>query len=115
MDLRDFVAQTLSQIAGGVKDAQALAGDVGAIVNPRLTTSHEQASKQGLLSADDMFVPIVQFDVAVTVIESSGTKGGIGVFAGAINLGSVGQSQAENSSVSRIKFSVPLALPNNPE
>ena len=114
MDLREFVSQTLIQIAGGVKDAQVLVEDYDAIVNPKLHTSHEQASKQGLLHSDDMFIPIVQFDVALTVVESTGTKGGIGVFAGAIHLGSSGQSQAENTSVSRVRFSVPLALPNNP-
>lgn len=114
MDLRDFVSQTLYQIASGTKDAQSLVQDLGASVNPDLQTSHEQASKQGFLKTSEMFVPIVQFDVALTVVETTGTKGGIGVFAGAVNLGSTGQSQAENSSVSRVRFSVPLALPGTP-
>jgi len=56
-------------------------------------------------------VQFVQFDVALTVKEGTGTKGGIGVFAGVISLGSAGQSSAENASVSRVKFLVPLALP----
>jgi hypothetical protein len=54
---------------------------------------------------------IVEFDVALTAMEGTGTKGGIGVVAGMFALGSTGQSKEESSSVSRVKFSVPLSLP----
>lgn len=111
MDLRDFVSETLTQIVEGVKSAQSKAAESGATVNPHLTTAHEQAGKQGFLWTGDAYAQVVQFDVALTVTEGTGTKGGIGVFAGAINLGSSGQSQNESSSVSRVKFSVPLSLP----
>jgi len=111
MDLREFVSETLTQIVEGVKNAQSNATESGATVNPRLSTSHEQAGKQGFLFTGDAYAQIVQFDVALTVTEGTGSKGGIGVFAGAINLGSSGQSQNESSSVSRVKFSVPLSLP----
>ena len=111
MDLRDFVSETLTQIVEGVKSAQSNAVDSGAKVNPKLSTSYEQAGKQGFLQTSEGYAQIVQFDVALTVTEGSGTKGGIGVFAGAINLGNSGQSKTENSSVSRVKFSVPLSLP----
>ena len=114
MDLREFIAQTLAQIVEGIGDAQGRVKDRGAIVNPILHTSHEQAGKQGFLRSGDLFVPIVQFDVALTVVEGTGTKGGIGVFAGAFTLGSSGQSQSESSSVSRVKFSVPITLPASP-
>ena len=52
----------------------------------------------------------VEFDVAVTVSEASKTGGGIGVAVGLLNLGSAGQSTNEASSVSRIRFKVPLGL-----
>lgn len=112
MDLKEFVTQTLTQIIEGVRDAQTRGKELTAEVNPHLDTSAEQAGKQGFLNAGGQFVPIVQFDVALTVTEGTGTKGGIGVFAGAIFLGSSGQSQNESSSVSRVKFSVPVRLPN---
>ncbi|MBJ7575469.1 hypothetical protein [Luteimonas sp. MC1828] len=112
MDLKDFVSQTLVQIATGVKDAQAQVKDLGGTVNPSLNSGHELAGKLGFLyTRDSSMAPVVQFDVALTVAEGSGTKGGIGVFAGAVNLGSSGQSQSEQSSVSRVKFAVPLTLP----
>ncbi len=112
MDLKEFVTQTLTQIIEGVRGAQTCGKDLSAEVNPDLQTSAELAGKQGFLGASGQYVPIVQFDVAITVTEGTGTKGGIGVFAGAISLGSLGQSQNESSSVSRVKFSIPIRLPN---
>lgn len=115
MDLREFVTETLSQIVDGVKDAQGRTQVSGARVNPCLTINPELAAKQGILIARGMaHAQLVQFDVALTAKEGTGTKGGIGVVVGAFTLGSTGQSQEENASVSRVKFSVPLVLPGEP-
>lgn len=114
MELREFVAETLVQIVEGVQEAQTRTKDHGARVNPHLTTSADLAVKQGILIASGSAAQLVQFDVALTAKEGTGTKGGIGVVAGIFTLGSTGQSQAENSSVSRVKFSVPLVLPDQP-
>jgi hypothetical protein len=112
MELNDFVSQTLTQIVEGVKDAQVKLSDSGVEINPHLNSSHSEMGKQGMLwTSSATAAQIVKFDVALTVTEGTGTKGGIGVFAGAVNLGSSGQSQSENSSVSRIQFSVPMTLP----
>ncbi len=113
MDLKEFVSQTLAQIVEGVKEAQSVATDLGGEVNPHLNTTHAEMGKQGILWAGGRYAQVVQFDVALTVVEGTGTKGGIGVFAGAVNLGSSGQSKSESSSVSRVKFSVPLVLPKS--
>ena len=113
MDLRDFVSETLIQIADGVKQAQEKATEIGARVNPKLTGGATHAAQHGFLAASGAPAQIVQFDVALTVKEGSGTKGGIGIFAGAVTLGSSGQSNVENSSVSRVKFSVPLSFPES--
>jgi len=111
MNLEEFVSQTLVQIVSGVRAAQAEAKAHGAEVNPHLTGAAEQLGKHGFIWASGGAAQIVQFDVALTVAEGTGTKGGIGVFAGAVSLGSSGQSKLESSSVSRVKFSVPLTLP----
>ena len=57
----------------------------------------------------------IEFDVAVTATDSTETKGGIGVFVGAIGLGSTGQSNHEGQSISRIKFQIAVDLPTQPE
>jgi len=111
MDLREFVSETLVQIVEGVNDAQARTKEHGARVNPSLSTSAELAVKHSILIASGQAAQLVQFDVALTAKEGTGTKGGIGVVAGIFTLGSTGQSQAETSSLSRVKFSVPLVLP----
>ena len=53
----------------------------------------------------------IEFDVAVTVTGGSEKKGGIGVFSGVFGVGGQASSNAASSSVSRIKFSVPVILP----
>jgi hypothetical protein len=111
LELNEFVAQTLSQIASGVKEAQSSAKSVGAVINPHFNTTWSEAGQHGFLNSSHGFASIVEFDVALTVTAGTGTKGGIGVFAGAVTLGSSGQSQNEHSTVSRVKFSVPVVLP----
>jgi hypothetical protein len=112
MDLSEFVSQALAQIATGVNDANGSVHTMRGELNPRIATNSESASKVGLLhTTGGHMATIVQFDVALTVTQGTGTKGGIGVIAGAFTLGSSGQSSAENSSVSRVKFAVPMVLP----
>ena len=112
MDLKEFVTETIIQIVSGVAEAQSQSEAFGAKVGPRLTGSSAHKVQQGVLSSEGGNAQMVQFDVALTAKEGTGTKGGIGIVAGAINLGSTGQSNEENSSISRVKFSVPISLPN---
>ena len=115
MELKEFVAETLKQIVGGVKDAQAAVKGEGGEINPPFFISGEAA--KGILIHREHDIPsgkavhIVEFDVALTVVEGKGTKGGIGVFVGPVGIGTQGQSSSENASVSRIKFQVPITLP----
>lgn len=106
MELREFVAETLKQIVEGVKDAQAAVKTKGGQINPRLSSG-----SQKLRTISSESVQMVEFDVALTIVEGKGTKGGIGVFVGPLGIGSQGQSSSENTSVSRIKFQVPITLP----
>lgn len=112
MELREFVAESLRQLIDGVAVAQEYATENDAKVNP---TNIFYRADQGVIKIQDRetgaLVQEVNFDVAVTATDGTKTKGGIGVFVGAVGLGSQGQSEASNQSISRIRFSVPLALP----
>ena len=112
MELKDFVAETLRQIIDGVKVAQEYGIGQGATVNPN---NIFYRADQGVVVLQDRetgaIAKEIEFDVAVTVIEGTQTKGGIGVFVGPIGIGSQGQSNVSNQSISRIKFSVPVVLP----
>ena len=113
MELKDFIAETLKQIIEGAGDAQIYAKEKGASINPELHLNTSIASSTGhLKTLNGKNASTIEFDVAVTATEGTGTKGGIGIIAGAINLGSSGQTNHEKMSVSNIKFSVPLSLPN---
>lgn len=96
MDLQEFVTESLKQIMTGVSNAQKDPANTGVI--------------NAILPGTGLYTPVqqIEFDVAVTVSQEKGTKGGIGIFVGAVGVGTQGQSQSSNISVSRIKFSVPV-------
>jgi hypothetical protein len=111
MELQEFISATLRSIIDGVKDAQehaaksaATVNPVGLFYNPNNTTILTH-SESGIIAQQ------VHFDVAVTTTEGTQSKGGIRIFVGPVGVGAQGQSDATNSSVSRIKFSVPVLLP----
>jgi hypothetical protein len=111
MKLKDFVAETLKEIIDGVTEAQGYYSSKGASVNsPNIVYRMAEAS-QLMDQVSGQIAQMVEFDVAITAAEGTETKGGIGVFVGPIGLGSQGKSDASNTSVSRIKFSVPVLLP----
>lgn len=106
MELKDFIETALTQLIDGLNSAASYAKEHGAEVNP--------ANENGKLNRSMMLdrrVAEVKFDIAIAVSEGSGTKAGISVLGGVINLGAGGESKAENSVVSRIQFTVPMALP----
>lgn len=99
MELREFVGTTLKQIIDGVLDAQ------------------EYVEKSGCCAEIVNQFPIdrcktnIEFDLAVTVESSTavGGKAGISVFSIGATAG--GQMEELSSTVSRIKFPVPVDLP----
>ena len=117
MDLKTFVAETLTQIVAGVAEArtQIDALGVGAKVNPTVRSRDEV---RGHVQEKP-----VDFDVAVTVVdqdqgeETSKVGGGMaGVLAGVgVKIGAEMTEQANalrrNETVSRVQFEVMLAQP----
>jgi hypothetical protein len=103
MDLREFLSETLVQIQMGVQDAitkhQALPDSVG-VINPVWGADASAISSE--------HVQKVEFDVAVTVTDKTGGsgKGGLKIFS--LEMGAEASKSIEQSSVSRIKFSIPI-------
>lgn len=98
MDVKDFVSETLMQIVQGVVEAQTHTKDKGAVVVPY----HD-------------FHKTVNFDVAVTVVEGKETTGKAGISVWSIGAGVGGKSESSSSTVSRIKFDIPVELPKGDE
>ena len=55
----------------------------------------------------------VTFDVAITVTQEQGEKGGLGVVAGFIAGVAQADSREGESKISRIQFTIPIALPKS--
>ena len=107
MNVEEFVASTLEQIVRGVCRAQEAVHAFHGRVSPPVTSG-----PAGRLDQDTgTVVEDVQFDIAVTVSEAEKTKAGLMVAMGVVGGGTAAGSESQQAAVSRIKFSVPVALP----
>jgi len=105
MTLQEFVTETLLQITRGVAEAQKGNSNIAPNVEVR------PGNSDALLVAGRMsFVAFpVEFDVAVTVTDKTAAeaKGAIAIVQ-VFSAGGGKSTTLEHSSVSRIKFSVPV-------
>jgi len=140
MELKSFVEQTLVQIVHGIHDAQGKAASFGGAINPLLAEEldpNKRAKHPGhqldkevlsganlLLTHMNRVADMVEFDIAITVAETSkdghekdasGKAGfNISVLSAEIGKGvkSTKESERSDSRVSRVKFRVPVSFPN---
>lgn len=111
MNLQEFIKESLLQIVRAVKEAQAEAEKLGAHVNPAGLSIPVDKITVPFHPSKNIYSTIIEFDVAVTAVEETTAKGGIGVSIGIIGAGGQGQKQTRNEDVSRLKFSIPVMLP----
>lgn len=106
MELKDFIRETIVQIAQGIEEANTELKDSGAIVNPRnVSVDYSGKAKHyGVLSdsgAEDEFLPSVQaieFDVAVHATEGSEKSAKAGISVGSVGIGGAGATNQEKTS-----------------
>ena len=91
-ELRIFVASTLDAIMAGISDAQPSA---------RARSAHGTGT-YGFSAPKE-----VAFDVAVTVKRSGSKKGGIKVQVFSLGANAEADAASENSTVSRVQFTIP--------
>lgn len=116
MNLETFIAQSLVQIARGIEKANEELTDSQAIVSPKNVKDVQKSndSTYGLISLSDGSWAVVQeigFDVAVTAAKGGEAKAGAGITVGAVTIGAAGKEDRQDTSVSRIRFSVPMLMP----
>ena len=115
MKVQEFIAESLKEIAEGVTQAQTqLKGK--AIVNPgRLDEVDETTPVHNkfLVANKTMgrLAQVIDFDIGVTVSDQSIKEGSAGLMVMGIGIGAKGKKDISTSSVSRIKFSIPVVLP----
>jgi predicted ATP-dependent Lon-type protease len=111
MELKDFVTETLVQIAEGIDEAQKRLQDKNseAIINTNMT---ETALGHLVTGGRNKAVEMVEFDVAILANEGTSTKAGVGLtVASLLKLDAGGQSKQSKGTESRIKFKVPMSYP----
>jgi hypothetical protein len=114
MNLEEFISQSLSQIAKGIEKANDELSESQALVCPQGVTGIKSESKYGTLKVDqDTYLKVneISFDVAVTVTSGSESGGNLGISVSGFSIGAKGKENQADSSQSRIKFSIPMVLP----
>lgn len=104
MDLKTFVETTLIQIIEGSAAA------ISYVQNTDLNAKINPFSPQGFYSNPKD----VEFDVAVTVTDAKSGGGGAGIKVAAFHVGGQGEVRVESQAVSRIRFSIPVAVSGTP-
>lgn len=114
LELQTFVTSTLVQIAKGIRDAQDQLKDTGTLVNPGLRGMFAGAKITApvvYISGVQVHIEDVSFDIAVTASDEQSAAVGAGIKVLGVRLGADGKSGSENSTASRVQFSVPIILP----
>ena len=110
MNVQEFVADTLVQIASAVDDANNRFAEAkfDALAN---SPGGNLKSKAGTTYLDIPDFQLIQFDIAVTVETQTNTQGNAGIGISVLKLGTQGETSKSNANVSRIQFKIPLRLP----
>lgn len=109
MELKDFIKAAITDITEAVSELQDEL-DNGTVVNPTLPQGEN--GKCLLIDNEVRVIERLNFDVAVTVAESSGIEGGakagISIFGAKVGT----ESSVKTENVSRLTFSIPLVFPS---
>lgn len=112
MELKDYIKETLTQIIQGVSEAQTYAKENDSRINPKGVQLFYKGDMPIFTdNSNNSYAQMIDFDIAITVIEGNNNKGGVGVFLGTLGIGGQIENQQANSNVNRIKFSIPVFLP----
>jgi hypothetical protein len=109
MELKEFISGTLIEIVEAVHVANENLKDKNAVISPSIRHGDGTPNDFGA----SPYVERVEFDVAVTASDQKTAGIGVGIRVLGAKLGGDGKTVEESQSVSRIKFSIPLMLPQN--
>ena len=112
INLEDFVSEVLQQLINGVKKAQQHAKENGAHINSDHIKRDFNANDLRITNEfSKVLVQEVEFDVAVSVSNQGNLKGGMGLVVPVLAIGYQAEKETVNSTVSRVKFKIPVAFP----
>lgn len=108
MELKEFVEESINQIIDGIIASQIRNKENGAIISPSFIGDK---SSQTEVNGKNYTVSKIDFEVALTTTDESGTKAGIGVLFGYIGGSVQGEQKNKNAAITSLKFSIPVAYP----
>lgn len=111
MKLNEFVKEVLTEIISGIRGAQDVEG--GAFIVPSGDGGHEYAIHPRVSSSARIKSTIVDFDIALTVEDSSMGAGGGGLKVFGIGANIQGELSSKDTTVSRVQFAIPILLPES--
>jgi hypothetical protein len=112
MDLKEFVAASLTQIADGIKMAQDATKSSGAWISPVTSLTPGGPEMSRITTPEGRrYVHEVSFDVAITVSDEQKAGAGAGITIFGAKVGADGGVTYQNAAVSRVQFSVPIMWP----
>ena len=110
MQLKEFVAEAITQITRGITQAQSELADEWVRINPKPAEGVNVISPMLYTAENGAGVFPLTFDVAVSAGDTSGNAGfGINVLG--IGLDIKDGSTESRSTVSRVTFTIPIAYP----
>lgn len=110
MELKEFIKEAVFQIADAVTELNE-GTEFKLIANPIRTSSGDSSD---LIILDDGCRKITNIDFALslTTSENKGSDAKIGVFASVVGIGASSNENAQNASMSKINFTLPVLLPS---
>ena len=114
MEIKDYIAETLVQIAEGIKEAQNRLKDEDVVVNPGKTFGSPgnywigKGQKHGSVIRR---VQEVEMKVGVVSSEEATGDGGAKVRLGVFNLGVGIEEKGVERNENYVKFSIPVSFP----
>jgi hypothetical protein len=115
MDLKNFVASTLTQIVEGVAEAAGAVAELGGVVSPAYSPASPPGERLGV-SSDGTQTPVygVAFDVALVSASMDANEAGGGLRVAGLGFGGKVSGNEKEEITSRVRFLVPLQLPTDP-
>lgn len=112
MELKNFVSQSIKQIAEGLAEARSATQSKGIVINPPLCMAETNGGGQYLAintGNKKNYIPqTIQFDVLVNAETSDATEGEGKISVVGFSIGGGGSTEKKQINSSRITFSVPI-------
>jgi hypothetical protein len=107
MELKEFVAETITNVLEGIREAQERPGGQHVNMEGHYTAGFVKWTGGLTALGPEEVASVLSFDVVVTVTEDSNAKGKIAV----LGIGAQGGISTSTVAQNRIQFAVPIMLP----